>query len=74
MFYEKYIKNEREDNNYYYQQYSFDLNNIIEELRKALSSMNSSFKHEHRIMEKQDIDKAEEEQLKLEEKQKKKRK
>jgi nitrate reductase beta subunit len=68
-----YISSDSE-NNYYYQPYTFDLNNLTDELRKALPPTDSRFRPDQRIMENQNIDKAAEEKMRLEEKQRQKRK
>lgn len=62
------------ENNYYYQPYTFDLNNLTDELRKALPPTDSRFRPDQRMMEDQNIDKAAEEKMRLEEKQRQKRK
>ena len=61
-------------NNYYFQPYTFDLNNITEEMKKVLPRTDSRFRGDQRLMEYQKIDEAAEEKFRLEEKQRKKRK
>jgi hypothetical protein len=60
--------------NYFFQPYSFDLNNLTEEMKKVLPRTDSRFRGDQRLMEYQKIDEAGEEKLRLEEKQRKKRK
>ena len=43
---------------FYYQPYTFDLNNLTEEMKKALPPTDSRFRPDQRLMEYQDIDKA----------------
>ena len=69
----KLIPSDTEDN-YYFQPYSFDLNNLTEEMKYALPRTDSRFRPDQRYMEYQDIDKAGDEKMRLEEKQRKVRK
>ena len=69
----KLILSDTEDN-YYFQPYSFDLNNLTEEMKYALPRTDSRFRPDQRYMEYQDIDKAGDEKMRLEEKQRKVRK
>ena len=69
----KLIPSDTEDN-YYFQPYSFDLNNLTEEMKYALPRTDSRFRPDQRFMEYQDIDKAGDEKIRLEEKQRKVRK
>jgi len=55
----------RED--FYFQPYTFDLNNLTEEMKKALPPTDSRFRPDQRLMEYQDIDKAGDEKHRLEE-------
>ena len=55
----------RED--FYYQPYTFDLNNLTEEMKTALPPTDSRFRPDQRLMEYQDIDKAGDEKHRLEE-------
>ena len=59
---------------YYFQPYSFDLNNLTEEMKRALPPTDSRFRPDQRMMEMQEIDEAGEEKHRLEEKQRKARK
>ena len=52
---------------FYYQPYTFDLNNLTEEMKKALPPTDSRFRPDQRLMEYQDIDKAGDEKHRLEE-------
>ena len=52
---------------FYYQPYSFDLNDLTEEMKKALPPTDSRFRPDQRLMEYQDIDKAGDEKHRLEE-------
>ena len=52
---------------FYYQPYSFDLNDLTEEMKKALPPTDSRFRSDQRLMEYQDIDKAGDEKHRLEE-------
>ena len=54
---------------FYYQPYTFDLNNLTEEMKKALPPTDSRFRPDQRLMEYQDIDKAGDEKHRLEEEQ-----
>ena len=54
---------------FYYQPYTFDLNNFTEEMKKALPPTDSRFRPDQRLMEYQDIDKAGDEKHRLEEEQ-----
>lgn len=69
----KLIPSESEDN-YYFQPYSFDLNNLTEEMKSNLPRTDSRFRPDQRLMEYQDIDNAGDEKHRLEEKQRKTRK
>lgn len=60
--------------NYYFQPYSFDLNNLTEEMKSALPRTDSRFRPDQRLMEKQEIDAAADEKHRLEEKQRATRK
>ena len=62
----------RED--FYYQPYTCDLNNLTEEMKKALPPTDSRFRPDQRLMEYQDIDKASDEKHRLEEEQRKRAK
>ena len=55
----------RED--FYFQPYTFDLNNLTEEMKTALPPTDSRFRPDQRLMEYQDIDKAGDEKHRLEE-------
>ena len=59
---------------YYFQPYSFDLNNLTEDMKNALPPTDSRFRPDQRLMEMQEIDEAGEEKHRLEEKQRKARK
>ena len=61
-------------NNHYFQPYTFDLNNLTEEMKKKLPKTDSRFRGDQRLMEYQKFDEAGAEKLRLEEKQRKKRK
>ena len=61
-------------NNHYFQPYTFDLNNLTEEMKKCLPRTDSRFRGDQRLMEYQKFDEAGAEKLRLEEKQRKKRK
>ena len=61
-------------NNHYFQPYTFDLNNLTEEMKNALPKTDSRFRGDQRLMEYQKFDEAGVEKLRLEEKQRKKRK
>ena len=52
---------------FYYQPYSFDLNDLTEEMKKVLPPTDSRFRPDQRLMEYQDIDKAGDEKHRLEE-------
>ena len=52
---------------FYFQPYTFDLNNLTEEMKKALPPTDSRFRPDQRLMEYQDIDKAGDEKHRLEE-------
>ena len=54
---------------FYYQPYTFDLNNLTEEMKKALPPTDSRFRPDQRLMEYQEIDKAGDEKHRLEEEQ-----
>ena len=54
---------------FYYQPYTFDLNNLTEDLKKVLPPTDSRFRPDQRLMEYQDIDKAGDEKHRLEEEQ-----
>ena len=54
---------------FYYQPYTFDLNNLTEEMKTALPPTDSRFRPDQRLMEYQDIDKAGDEKHRLEEEQ-----
>ena len=54
---------------FYYQPYSFDLNDLTEEMKKVLPPTDSRFRPDQRLMEYQDIDKAGDEKHRLEEEQ-----
>ena len=54
---------------FYYQPYTFDLNNLTEEMKNALPPTDSRFRPDQRLMEYQDIDKAGDEKHRLEEEQ-----
>ena len=54
---------------FYYQPYTFDLNNLTEKMKKALPPTDSRFRPDQRLMEYQDIDKAADEKNRLEEEQ-----
>ncbi len=54
---------------FYYQPYTFDLNNLTEEMKSALPPTDSRFRPDQRLMEYQDIDKAGDEKHRLEEEQ-----
>ena len=54
---------------FYYQPYTFDLNNLTEEMKKVLPPTDSRFRPDQRLMEYQDIDKAGDEKHRLEEEQ-----
>ena len=54
---------------FYYQPYTFDLNNLTEEKKKALPPTDSRFRPDQRLMEYQEIDKAGDEKHRLEEEQ-----
>ena len=54
---------------FYYQPYTFDLNNLTEEMKKALPPTDSRFRPDQRLMEYQDTDKAGDEKHRLEEEQ-----
>ena len=62
------IPSDTEDN-YYFQPYSFDLNNLTEEMKKILPRTDSRFRPDLRLMEYQEIEKAGDEKHRLEEKQ-----
>ena len=61
-------------NNHYFQPYTFDLNNLTEEMKQKLPRTDSRFRGDQRLMEYQKFDEAETEKVRLEEKQRKKRK
>ena len=61
-------------NNHYFQPYTFDLNNLTEEMKNALPKTDSRFRGDQRLMEYQKFDEAGVEKIRLEEKQRKKRK
>ena len=52
---------------FYYQPYTFDLNNLTEEMKNVLPPTDSRFRPDQRLMEYQDIDKASDEKYRLEE-------
>ena len=54
---------------FYYQPYTFDLNNLTEEMKKVLPPTDSRFRPDQRLMEYQDFDKAGDEKNRLEEEQ-----
>ena len=54
---------------FYYQPYSFDLNDLTEEMKKVLPPTDSRFRPDQRLMEYQEVDKAAEEKHRLEEEQ-----
>ena len=54
---------------FYYQPYTFDLNNLTEEMKKVLPPTDSRFRPDQRLMEYQDFDKAGDEKHRLEEEQ-----
>ena len=54
---------------FYFQPYSFDLNNLTEEMKTALPPTDSRFRPDQRLIEIQDIDKAGDEKHRLEEEQ-----
>ena len=54
---------------FYYQPYTFDLNNLTEEMKKVLPPTDSRFRPDQRLMEYQDIDNAADEKHRLEEEQ-----
>ena len=60
--------------NYFFQPYTFDLNNLTEEMKKVLPKTDSRFRKDQRVIEYQKFDEAEVEKKRLEEKQRKKRK
>ena len=60
--------------NYFFQPYTFDLNNLTEEMKKVLPKTDSRFRKDQRLIEYQKFDEAEVEKKRLEEKQRKKRK
>lgn len=59
--------------NYYLQPYSFDLNNLTDELKNALPRTDSRFRPDQQMVEFQQMDEAGDEKHRLEEKQRKKR-
>ncbi len=61
-------------NNHNFQPYTFDLNNLTEEMKKHLPKTDSRFRGDQRLMEYQKFDEAGAEKIRLEEKQRKKRK
>ena len=61
-------------NNHYFQPYTFDLNNLTEEMKQKLPRTDSRFRGDQRLMEYQKFDEAQIEKVRLEEKQRKKRK
>ena len=61
-------------NNHYFQPYTFDLNNLTEEMKNVLPKTDSRFRGDQRLMEYQKFDEAGIEKTRLEEKQRKKRK
>ena len=54
---------------FYFQPYTFDLNNLTEEMKKVLPPTDSRFRPDQRLIEYQDIDKAGDEKHRLEEEQ-----
>lgn len=60
--------------NYYFQPYTFDLNNLTEEMKNKLPKTDTRFREDQRLMEYQKFDEAGEEKNRLEEKQRAKRK
>ena len=60
--------------NFYFQPYTFDLNNLTEEMKNKLPKTDSRFRGDQRLMEYQKFDEAGEEKNRLEEKQRAKRK
>jgi hypothetical protein len=58
---------EKED--FYFQPYTFDLNNLTEEMKTVLPPTDSRFRPDQRLIELQDIDKAADEKHRLEEEQ-----
>ena len=58
---------EKED--FYFQPYTFDLNNLTEEMKTVLPPTDSRFRPDQRLIELQDIDKAGDEKHRLEEEQ-----
>ena len=54
---------------FYYQPYTFDLNNLTEEMKKVLPPTDSRFRPDQRLVEYQDFDKAGDEKHRLEEEQ-----
>ena len=69
----KYIPSLNQEN-YYYQPMTFDLNNLTEEMKKYLPKTDSRFRKDQRLMEFQHIEEAATEKARLEEKQRKDRK
>ena len=59
----------KDKEDFYFQPYTFDLNNLTEEMKKALPPTDSRFRPDQRLMEYQDIDKAGDEKHRLEEEQ-----
>ena len=59
----------KDKEDFYFQPYTFDLNNLTEEMKKALPPTDSRFGPDQRLMEYQDIDKAGDEKHRLEEEQ-----
>ena len=57
----------KDKEDFYFQPYTFDLNNLTEEMKKALPPTDSRFRPDQRLMEYQDIDKAGDEKHRLEE-------
>ena len=55
--------------NYYFQPFTTDLNNLTEEMKTALPPTDSRFRPDQRLMEEQKIDEASDEKHRLEEKQ-----
>ena len=60
--------------NHYFQSYTFDLNNLTEEMKKVLPKTDSRFKGDQRLIEYQKFDEAAAKKIRLEEKQRKIRK
>ena len=54
---------------FYFQPYTFDLNNLTEEMKNVIPPTDSRFRPDQRLMEYQDIDKAGDEKHRLEEEQ-----